>query len=154
VLPLLCDEHFLRSKLHIAQPQNVIRYVSPSRSLADFGFPRRRDWDDLVLKQNFGSGGDGVFVGDDIAKAEGKIDDPTTWIVQDRHYLNQMYARLLFTSDRALQMDVGVFVNYDFKDGELVYLHVAGVVARGSHQRLVNVTRGGAAIPVFWTVDE
>jgi hypothetical protein len=61
-----------------------------------------------------------------------------------------MYARLLFTSDRPLRMDLGVFVNYDFVDGKLEYFKLAGVVARGSTQQLVNVTRGGAAIPVFW----
>ena len=61
-----------------------------------------------------------------------------------------MYARLLFTSDRPLRMDLGVFVNYDFYDGKLQYLRVAGVVARGSTKQLVNVTQGGAAIPVLW----
>jgi hypothetical protein len=81
-----------------------------------------------------------VFVGDMIMKAEGQIDDPAMWIVQDRHYLNQIYARLLYTSDRALRMDLGVFVNYDFKGAELEYVQVAGIVARGSHRRLVNVT--------------
>jgi hypothetical protein len=50
-------------------------------------------------------------------------------------------------------MDLGVFVNYDFADGKLRYLRVAGVVARGSNRPLVNVTQGGAAIPVFWPHD-
>lgn len=151
VLPLLCDEHFLRSELQIANPYKVMQYVTPTRKLADVGFPKRADWEELVLKQNFGSGGENVFVGDAIEKAVGKVQNPESWIVQDRHYLNQMYARLLYSSDRALGMDLGVFVNYDFKDGKLEYLNVAGIVARGSHQSLVNVTRGGAAIPVFWT---
>ncbi len=150
VLPLLCDPRFLKAELHVAEPANVMRYVTPSRSLADAGFPRRRDWKDLVVKHNFGSGGEGVFVGDAIEGAAAKIDDPAAWIVQDRHELNQMYARLLFTSDRPLRMDLGVFVNYDFYDGKLQYLRVAGVVARGSNRALVNVTQGGAAIPVLW----
>lgn len=150
VLPLLCNARFLRTELHVAEPANVMRYVTPSRSLADVGFPERRDWKDLVVKHNFGSGGDGVFVGEAIEEAAAKVDDPAAWIVQDRHELNQMYARLLFTSDRPLRMDLGVFVNYDFADGKLQYLRVAGVVARGSNRPLVNVTQGGAAIPVLW----
>ena len=85
-----------------------------------------------MVKHNFGSGGEGVFVGEAIEGAAAKVDDPAGWIVQDRHELNQMYARLLFTSDRPVRMDLGVFVNYDFYDGKLQYLRVAGVVARGS----------------------
>ena len=95
VLPLLCDARFLKTELHVAEPTNVMRYVTPSRSLADAGFPRRRDWKGLVVKHNFGSGGEGVFVGEAIAGAAAKIGDPAGWIVQDRHELNQMYARLL-----------------------------------------------------------
>jgi hypothetical protein len=150
VLPLLCDQRFLKSELQVAEPANVARYVTPSRSLADAGFPKRRDWKDLVVKHNFGSGGEGVFVGEAIEGAAAKVGDTAGWIVQDRHELNQMYARLLFTSDRPLRMDLGVFVNYDFYGGKLQYLRVAGVVARGSNRHLVNVTQGGAAIPVFW----
>lgn len=154
VLPLLCNDNFLKTELGITDPENVRRYVTPSRSLADVGFPKRRDWKNLVLKHNFGSGGDNVFVGEAIETTGGRVDDHTAWIVQDRHELNQMYARLLFTSDRPVRMDLGVFVNYDFEDGELKYLRVAGVVARGSNRLLVNVTQGGAAIPVFWPTDQ
>jgi hypothetical protein len=153
VLPLLCDARFLKRELGVAEPEKVTRYVTPSRSLADAGFPKRADWKDLVIKHNFGSGGDGVFVGEAIATTGGRVDDPAAWIVQDRHELNQMYARLLFTSDRPVRMDLGVFVNYDFADGELKYLRVGGVVARGSNRQLVNVTQGGAAIPVLWPRD-
>jgi hypothetical protein len=153
VLPLLCDERFLRSELQISDPQNVTRYVTPTRSLADGGFPKRRAWRDLVVKHNFGAGGEGVFVGEAIENAEAQVKDPATWIVQDRHELNQMYAKLLLTNDRPLRMDLGVFVNYDFEDGKLQHVKVAGMVARGSNKLLVNVTQGGAAIPVYWRGD-
>jgi hypothetical protein len=149
ILPLLWREDFLVRKLGIPDPDSIRKYVIPSWSLTEIGFPGPREWEKLVLKQNFGCSGKKVFVGQAMEEMADRIEHPEEWIIQKRLELNQMYTRPMYSQDRPMRIDLGVFVHYDFVDGRLEYCRVVGLIARGSQRNRVNLNLGGAAIPIF-----
>jgi hypothetical protein len=149
ILPLLCNSEFLTGQLGISNPSSVTQYVLPSWPLHDIGFPPREDYGRLVLKQNFGCSGKGVFVGKAISAMEAQVSQLHEWTLQRRVELNQMYAPLLYSQDRPVRMDLAAFVYYDAIGGHVEHCEVAGLVSRGSSAQKVNLNLGGVAIPVL-----
>ncbi|MBI9075493.1 MAG: hypothetical protein JEZ02_08800 [Desulfatibacillum sp.] len=149
ILPLLFDANFLSQELGIQDTQKVLQHVIPCWQYSNHGFPPSHERKNLVLKQNFGCSGKKVFVGHGMDEMNGKIYRPEEWVIQKKVDLNQMFSRLMYSQDRPVRMDLGVFVHYDYVDGRLEYCKVTGMLCRGSQRYKVNLNLGGACIPVL-----
>ena len=148
VLPLLCNTSFLRN-IGCEEADDIARFVPRSWNVSEIGLPSYQERKKFVLKQNFGCSGNKVFVGRAMDEMERKIDNPQEWILQERLELNQMYARFLYSQDQAMRMDLGVFVQYEYEKGRLIYHKMCGLITRGAQRYRVNLNLGGACIPVF-----
>ncbi len=106
-----------------------------------------------VLKHVDGLGGEKVFFDDELKRQVKKVHKTHEheWIAQERIKLNTIELEGTLSTKRKLIADLGVFVQYQWSQGQFKHFELGGFITRATNKSYkVNVSGGGIQVPVFF----
>jgi hypothetical protein len=105
-----------------------------------------------VLKHTDGFGGEQVYMDQHLLKKLNKIPKAQEheWVIQKKTKLNLIDVNGMLSRKKRCISDLGVFVQYDWVNGEFKNFEVGGLMCRATNKSLkVNVSGGGLQVAVM-----
>lgn len=150
VLKLLADP-MLQRKL-LGRKNALGESILPAHLLSETHLSEaemKRDW---VLKFSDGCGGKQVFMNQDLVKNTRRIpeNERHEWVLQKKTKLNLIELNGILSRPKRAIADLGVFVEFDWKNGRFDHFEVGGLMSRATNKSLkVNVSSGGCQVAVL-----
>ena len=149
---VLLDDPWLRRKL-LGSSSAMCSSILPahlfSENISSELLKKPSDW---VLKHADGSGGEQVFMDQELVKRTKAIpkQERHEWVLQQKTKLNLIDVNGLLSRPKKAISDLGVFVQYDWKNGKFQHFEVGGLMCRATNKSLkVNVSGGGLQVAVL-----
>lgn len=150
ILTLLADPALQRRLL--GRSNLLGEAILPAHLLSQTELSERvltRDW---VLKHADGCGGKQVFMNHALRSQLARIrnNQRHEWILQKKTKLNLIELNGILSRPKKAIADLGVFVEFDWRNGRFEHFEVGGLMARATNKSLkVNVSSGGCQVAVF-----
>ncbi len=150
ILILLADP-LLRRKL-LGSSSKLQNSILPAFSLEGQCQQVMDDYKSLVLKHADGFGGQQVFMNQDLVRQLKKVTTKQEheWVLQKKTRLNSIDVDGILSRPKRAISDLGVFVHYDWQNGQYRHFEVGGLMSRATNKGLkVNVSSGGLQVAVM-----
>lgn len=150
ILTLLADPS-LQKKL-LGSSKLLGTSILPAELLSETKLTESQMGRDHVLKFTDGYGGKHVFMNQDLIKQVRKIPERERheWVVQKKTKLNLIELDGILSRPKQAISDLGVFVEFDWKNGKFEHFEVGGLMSRATNKSLkVNVSSGGCQVAVL-----
>ncbi len=148
---ILLNDPLLRRKL-LGSSSKLQNSILPA-----FSLERQREQvlarsNSLVLKHVDGFGGQQVYMGQDLVRQLKKVKtrQEHEYVLQKKTLLNSIDVDGILSRPKRAISDLGVFVHYDWQNGQYRHFEVGGLMSRATNKGLkVNVSSGGLQVAVM-----